>query len=164
VSDTPEGPQALSAHGVPIAPEKSRFNPIFAQFYFDVPEAEKLRGLVAYGLYKIAKREWASELFEREGQSPSPEELAGYGRFWTPAQIEGKRAEAKSVLSEYADDVVEAAAPGIEKAALKRSVWRAIAYGLLANFVYTVLLIVVVIILKLAGVDLLGLAQKIKAL
>lgn len=138
-------------------PERPEHNPIFAQFYLDAPESEKLRGLVAYGLYKIAKKEWAADLFERRGRSPTPEELAEYVRVWTPAQIEGKRAEAKTVLSEYADDVVEAATPGIEKAALKGSGLSAIGYGLLVNFFYTLILIGVVVILKWAGVDLLGL-------
>jgi hypothetical protein len=83
VSDAPERSHAQSAHGAPIGPDKPQFNPIFAQFYFDVPEAEKLRGLVAYGLYKIAKREWASDLWSgkavalRRKNSPA---MGGSGR------------------------------------------------------------------------------------
>jgi hypothetical protein len=39
------------------------YNPIFERFVDpDRPEVEQLPGIVAYGLYKIAKREWASEL------------------------------------------------------------------------------------------------------
>lgn len=140
---------------------KPQFNPIFAEFYAKAPEAERPHALIAYGLYKIAKREWATDLFERENRAPTEADLAAYVHTWTPSQFDGKRAEARSILSAYADDVVEAAAPGIEKAALRGSWARAIGYGIAANIVYTLLLIVILLILKSQGVDVLGLAEKI---
>ena len=45
-----------------------------------VPDAEPsdLEGIVAYGLYKIAKREWAREIGERAQRNPTDAELAAY--------------------------------------------------------------------------------------
>jgi hypothetical protein len=117
--------------------------------------------LIAYGLYKIAKREWATDLYERERRTPTDADLANYARSWTPSMIEGKIAEAGAILSAYADNVVQAATPAIEKAALQGSLGRAIGYGIAANLAYTLLLVVFVVILKLYGVDILGLAEKI---
>jgi hypothetical protein len=147
------------------APGKPGFNPIFGQFVAtDAADSDSLlRGLVAYGLYKIAKREWATELFEAENRPPKEDELAAYVRTWTPSQIDGKREQAATILAQYADAVVEAATPAIEKVALRGSLWRAVGHGVAANVLYTLLLILILWVLKWAGVDLLGLAEKIGA-
>jgi len=138
------------------------FNPIFGQYVsVEEPEAEQLEGLIAYGLYKIAKREWALDLFKDEHRSPSETDLGAYVRTWTPSQIDGKREQAPTILAQYANEVVEAAAPEIEKQALKGNFWRTIGYGVLTNLAYTALLIAFVFGLKLCGVDVLGLAEKI---
>lgn len=143
-------------------PIRPSFNPIFGQYVsVEKPEAEQLEGLIAYGLYKIAKREWALGLFDDHQRSPSPDDLSAYARTWTPSQIDGKREQARTILAQYANEVVEAAAPGIEKEALKGSFWRTIGYGVLTNLAYTALLILLVFALKLSGVDVLGLAEKI---
>jgi hypothetical protein len=146
------------------APGKPGFNPIFGQFVATDAETDTLlRGLVAYGLYKIAKREWASELFDAENRPPREDELAAYVRTWTPSNIEGKREQAETILAQYADAVVDAATPGIEKEALRGSLWRAVGYTIAGNVLYTLLLILIAVVLKWAGVDLLGLAEKIGA-
>jgi hypothetical protein len=89
-------------------PEKPGFNPIFSQFVpLESDETERLSGIVAYGLYKIAKREWAVEL----GHPPSEAELAAYIQTWTASQIKGKREQAETILAQYANSVIEAATP-----------------------------------------------------
>jgi hypothetical protein len=141
--------------------EKIDFNPIFGQFVsMDLAETDRLAGIVAYGLYKIAKREWATDLFEREGRAPTSPDLEGYIRTWTLSQIEGKREQAETILAEYANAVVEAATPDIQKEALRGSFWKAIGYGIAANVFYTLLLVVIVLVLKWVGVDILGLLEK----
>lgn len=146
------------------APGKPGFNPIFGQFVAaDAADLDLLRGLVAYGLYKIAKREWASELFAGENRPPKEDELAAYVRTWTPSQIDGKREQAETILAQYAEAVVAAATPAIEKEALRGRFWRFVGHGIAANVLYTLLLILIAVILKWAGVDLLGLAEKIGA-
>jgi hypothetical protein len=141
------------------AREGPNHNPLYDTFV-DVPETDWLQGLVAYGLYKRAKQEWASEHFARENRPPNDGELRAYIRTWTPSQVEGKRAEAANALAEYANEVVESARPQILKEALRGSVGRALWLGILTNFVYTLLLISIVILLKWAGIDLLALLEK----
>jgi len=68
--------------------------------------------------------------------------------------------EAANALAEYASEVVESARPQILKEALQGSVGRALWLGILTNFVYTLILIGLVILLKWAGVDLLALWEK----
>jgi hypothetical protein len=143
-----------------VSDPEPHFNPLFAQFT-EVSDSEWLQGLVAYGLYKRAKREWTADLFKRDGRSPTETELAAYERTWTRSQIDGKRAEAEIALSEYADNVVRAATPAIEKRVLKGGIWRAVGYGIAANLAYTLLLIGFVVVLRLFGVDIIGLAEKI---
>ncbi len=141
------------------AGEGPNHNPLYDTFV-DVPEADRLQGLIAYGLYKKAKQEWASDHFARENRSPNDGELTAYIRTWTPSQVEGKRVEAANALAEYASEVVESARPQILKEALQGSVGRALWLGILTNFVYTLILIGLVILLKWAGVDLLALWEK----
>jgi hypothetical protein len=141
--------------------EKPGFNPIFSQFVsMDLQETDRLAGIVAYGLYKIAKREWATDLFGREKRTPTEADLEGYIRTWTPSQIEGKREQAETILAQYANAVIEAASPDIQKEALKGSLWKAVGYGIATNVLYTLLLIAIVLVLKWAGVDILGLLEK----
>jgi hypothetical protein len=147
---------------------KSDHNPIFSRFVqANSPDSvEKLEGLVAYGLYKSAKREWAEAIWEREKRKPTHDELAAYISAWTPALLQGKEHEARAVLAAYADAVVEAAKPGIREeaflAALKGNIWKVLGIGLLTNLIYTVFLIAIVLVLQWAGVDLLGLMEKLK--
>ena len=139
---------------------KPRFNSIFGQFT-DVEENDRIPGLIAYGLYKTAKREWAAGIWDREHRPPNESELAGYERTWTASQIDGKRDQARNILSVYADDVVEAAAPAIEKEALRGSGVRVILYGLLTSLIYTLILLGVALGAKYAGIDLLGIVTKV---
>ena len=82
---------------------------------------------------------------------------------WTAFNVDGARERAESILADYASSVVESATPDIQKDALRGSAWRAIGFSVAANVLYTLLLIFVVVILKFSGVDLLGLAEKIRA-
>ena len=141
------------------AGEGPNHNPLYDTFV-DVLEADRLQGLIAYGLYKKAKQEWASEHFARENRPPNDGELRAYIRTWTPSQVEGKRVEAANALAEFASEVVESARPQILKEALQGNVGRTLWLGILTSFVYTLILIGLVILLKWAGVDLLALWEK----
>ncbi len=140
--------------------DEPQFNSIFAQFT-DVEENDRIPGLIAYGLYKTAKREWASGVWENQRRRPNESELAAYERTWTSSQIEGKRDQARNILSVYADNVIEAATPAIEKDALQGTGVRAVLYGLLTNLIYTLILIGVALGAKYAGIDLLGIVTKV---
>jgi hypothetical protein len=134
------------------------YNPIFERFVDpERPEAEQLTGIVAYGLYKIAKREWASELHNREERRPNEEELAAYIRTWTESRIKGTLEQAEGIMGTFSAVVVESASPEIREDALRGSFWEGVWRNIAANALYTLGLIAIVVILKWAGVDLLSL-------
>ncbi|WP_194164507.1 hypothetical protein [Microvirga thermotolerans] len=137
-----------------IEPE---YNPIFGRLVnSEGPEVEQLSGLVAYGLYKVAKREWAADLRRRHQRGPTPEELHAYILTWTESRIRGLEEQAESVLGNFATSVVEDNTPKIREDALKGTSTRAIVLSIVANALYTLLLIGILIILRVSGVDLLS--------
>jgi hypothetical protein len=68
---------------------------------------------------------------------------------------------AQSALIDYAESVVNDAKPGILIDAFRGSSLKAFFISLGAAFVYTLILISFVVILKTAGVDLVGIVEKI---
>ncbi|MBB2792880.1 UNVERIFIED_ORG: hypothetical protein GGD58_001727 [Rhizobium pisi] len=114
-------------------------------------------GIVAYGIYKNAKREWAMEFRKSYGLPPTAEDLRAYHATWTPAQIQNARNSAAQVMTEYADTVIAAEEPRILREAVKGSFWPAVGTSMFSNLLYTIGLITVAIVLAWAGIDLLGL-------
>src|SRR3954468_18878418 len=96
----------------PPARQEPPYNPIFERL-IEAAGNDRLRGLIAYGLYKTAKREWARELQKREGRKPNDDELLAYIRSWTPSQLENVQERARQALAEYAAAVIEAEQPRI---------------------------------------------------
>lgn len=138
------------------------YNPIFARFVDDDESDNEVLGLVAYGIYKKHKREWAVEFSKRNGNQPTAEDLARYHETWTPGLIENTRQNAGQALAEYAEVAIFQATPDILREALKGSFWRDILVSLLAAFIYTVLLILLVVILAVSGIDLLDILNSLK--
>lgn len=136
---------------------KAPYNPIFSRFVdAERDEGEQLSGLVAYGLYKVAKREWAAELGSRENRKPTELELESYIRTWTESRLRGLADQAEGVLGAYASTVVDAARPQIREDAIRGTFWSGVGLSIAANAFYTVGLILLLIILRYAGVDLLS--------
>ncbi|MCO6177330.1 hypothetical protein [Ciceribacter sp. RN22] len=134
------------------------YNTIFERFVGDGEEApQELLGIVAYGIYKHAKREWASDIHARFNRPPSDEELRAYHSTWTPSQIQNARRSAQQVLAEYADYVISEAEPRILREAVRGTFWPAVGTAIFSNALYTVGLIVVALILAKSGIDLLAL-------
>lgn len=145
--------------------ETARYNPIFTRFVAIEQGGDKqLEGLVAYGLYKVAKREWALDVWDRQGRKPSEDELSAYSASWTESRLKGLEQEAQTVLARFAESVVEANEPSIREDALKGTTSRAILQNMSASFLYTLLLLLLVVILAFFGVDILGLIEKIRQL
>ncbi|WP_244536895.1 hypothetical protein [Methylobacterium brachiatum] len=118
--------------------------------------------MIAYGLYKVAKREWAKGIWETEGRKPTDDELNAYARTWTPSRLEGLQDQADSSLAGFANTAVAAAAPAIREDALRGTTGQAIRTSVIANGVYTLILILVAVILYLAGIDIVGFVQKFR--
>ncbi len=132
------------------------YNPLY-EILVDDPEntQEALQGVIAYGLYKHAKREWVSSFYERHSRGPEDEELATYVRTWTPSRIEGLRSEARNILAEYAGEVLREAEPAIIRNALRGQFWRGVWPSMVATLLYSVTLVVLYIVLSNLGVDVL---------
>ena len=133
------------------------YNPIYESFVSpDLPASEQLTGMVAYGLYKQAKREWTTTHFGRYGRKPTEAELAAYIDTWTPSMIENLRVQADGVVLAFGGSLVEQNAPAIREEALRGTTLKAVGISILSAFLYTLLLIALLIVLRVAGVDLLS--------
>lgn len=142
--------------------ERPSYNPIFTRFVELEKEGdEQLQGLVAYGLYKISKREWVKQHFERHGRKPTYDELAGYAATWTESRLSGLEEQAEGALGQFASVIVDANAPAIREEALKGTTPKAIWTSMVASFLYTLVLIGIVLALRYNGVDLLSVAGSV---
>src|SRR5215470_6818403 len=82
------------------------FDAIFPQLVNKDSPGQKLLGLIAYGLYQDARREWISEFRRREDHYPLAEELGAYERSWTASRLEALENAAAQLLAAYTDAVV----------------------------------------------------------
>ena len=117
-----------------------------------------VQGYIAYGLYKSAKREWIRQFEADKGRPPRPAEVQGYVDAYTPQMRDVFEAQAAGVLAQFAEGAVSDAKPAIVEHALKGTALRSIWQSIVANAIYTLILIAVVIILRRAGIDLLSMA------
>lgn len=137
------------------------YNPVFERLV-PIGNDLEIRGLVAYGLYKVAKREWAAQIWETHRRAPTEDELRAYILTWTLSRLDGLRQQAEGALASFSTDVIQAEIPGIREEALRGTTGSAIRNAIYGNAAYTVVLITFVLILSWAGVDLLGLLEKAK--
>jgi hypothetical protein len=78
---------------------------------------QDLVGMVAYALYKQSKREWLMQYEQSHGATPSPEEERVFVSAYTRHELDRLREQAKSMLSAYANYVIDQAAPEIRERA-----------------------------------------------
>lgn len=136
------------------------YNPIFGELVGDSAEInDNLVGVVAYGIYKIAKREWLTEFKARCGREPTTEEVTNYTLTWTKSRKDALTFAAESSLAKFADTIISDAAPGIREAALRGTFWSAVWTSIFASALYTLFLIALAIILAWAGIDAIGLIR-----
>ncbi|MGY4160488.1 hypothetical protein ACVINW_006330 [Bradyrhizobium sp. USDA 4461] len=138
-------------------------NRVFEQLIDENPDDEHiLVGVVAYFYYKAAKREWVINYCENHGRPPTDVELRAYISSWTAMRINGVREEANVALTSYASYILDKERPKIVEDALKhRSFWRESGIACFGAFLWTVMLIVFAVILKLAHIDLLAILQNV---
>lgn len=141
---------------------KPRYNPIFERFVPPDKADENVRGLIAYGLYKIAKREWAQSLQERLGRQPTSDEQDAYIATWTESRLRGLEQQADATLAAFAEIVVAEATPAIRENALRGTSGKSIWLSISANAIYTLILISLALVLAWSGIDLIGLLQKVR--
>lgn len=81
------------------------FNPVYDQLAGD----GELDGMVAYAIYKKAKREWIAK------NNPGAAERAAYHQVVTPTQLELYRSDARAKLAAYAERILDASAPSFRQ-------------------------------------------------
>jgi len=139
-------------------------------------ETHDLAGFLAYGFYKIAKREWAMGIREKHQRGPTSDELAAYIATWTQSRIDGLFENAQSTLGAYAEQVIDDEAPSIKEDAITEKIGEALAdfrrgskitfksglytfvISMLGAASWTAIVYLVFICLQAAGVDILNIA------
>jgi hypothetical protein len=146
-------------------PEGQKYNTVYEKL---VQHDDDLVGLIAYALYKQNKRDWLVEHRNRKAKDPTEAEMSAY---LTSQQLDGTvrmyRERAAAVLDEFGKQVIDRATPDIQRDAVAGSIekslswWRQIPTGIASALVYTILLIVIAIVLRHAGIDLLGIVSSL---
>lgn len=159
-----------------------RYNKVF-EFYAESSGDElDLVGLVAYSIYKRQKRDWILRHQKEHRARPSDQEIAAViSNFLTDDMRTTLRERAQDFLTEYGETFVEAAEPEIVEEALNSEMvrkaaachksaeethaeilsivslnggwWRQIWVGVVSAFVWTFILIVILLGAKLFGID-----------
>lgn len=130
------------------------YNPVFEQLVDEADDGEStLVGLVAYGLYKSAKREWILSHIDENGEPPSADDLLKYAKMQTDTALNGYRAQANEILASFADSFMQAERPRILTDALRGGFWRAFWPSLLASFAFAATILILVGIAALQGTD-----------
>jgi hypothetical protein len=141
-----------------VITQQTSYNPIFERL---VDPDDPLVGLVAYGQYKTAKREWAESVRTNTGCVPSPDQLRAYAETWTPSRLDAIRERATLALAEHTNEFLAAERAEILREALNGSFWWSVWPSMFASALYTFALIVLVVIASQAGVDLLGIIDSL---
>lgn len=140
------------------------YNPLYERFVTDDQSGgDQLTGMVAYGLYKQAKREWTTEHFDRHGQKPTEEQLSAYIATWTPSMVQNLREQANGIVLEYGGFLVEENTPRIREEALRGTFWKSVGISIFAAALYTLGLVALLIILRFAGVDFLSILTSVNS-
>jgi hypothetical protein len=147
-----------------LRPFASDHNRIFETFVDSAGDDHRamVLGVIAYGIYKQRKREWATGVRETTGRPPTPQEIQAWVGSWTPTAIDGARSNAAEVLSAFAQSVIKDEEPRILARALKGSWIRSIVQSLTSNLIYTLILIGIAMALIFSGVDLLSVFRSAK--
>lgn len=131
------------------------YNPIFEKLVPNADQHEELLiGLVAYGLYKVSKREWVVGFRERHGRAPNDAEYRAHVDSHTGVVLDGYKSQATDIVGVYAAAVLESEKPKIERDALKGSFSRSFWPSFWASMAFTAVLVMLVLIASTLGVGL----------
>ena len=138
-------------------PEPTPVDPVFPRFFRNGEEPQhKLVGLIGYGLYEEARREWVDAFKGREGRYPSPAELRAYETSWTSSRLEGLKNAAVQILASYADSLGREIEAQALRGALKGGFVRSVVRWIFSAVLFSAAVLGLVIALSRAGVDPVG--------
>jgi hypothetical protein len=145
--------------------ERKPYNTVYEKL---VQRDDDLIGLIAYALYKQHKRDWLIAYRQREDREPSVAELSAY---LTSQELDRTvlmyRERAEAVLNQFAEQIIDRATPDIQRSAISSEIsrsltwWRQLPAGIFAAIVYSVLLILIALVLRYAGIDFLGILSAV---
>jgi hypothetical protein len=121
----PEG-SILEAQDEPHEPDY--YNAVFERLVDAAQnDADKLIGIVAYGLYKIGKRQWIVQFRREFGRRPTDTEVRAHGKTQVETVLDGYRTQAASIVAAYTGTVLDSERPKIvaeaRKGSFKQSFW-----------------------------------------
>jgi hypothetical protein len=144
------------------APPRAPVDPIFPRFFKEGEDAQqKVLGLIAYGLYEEARREWADDFRARDGRYPSDDELRAYERSWTTSRLDGLKNGAAQILASYADTIAAHVETQTLRDALKGGFIRHVGLWLLSGVLFTLAASGAFVALSRAGLDPAGAFHKL---
>lgn len=131
------------------------YNDVFERLVDDADEGdEQLVGLVAYGLYKVGKREWLVTFRRENGRAPTEAECRLHARTQTDTTLQGYKAHASKVVEAYASAVLDGATPSIVADARIGSYWRSFWPSYTSSLAFSITLILLALILSYFGLPL----------
>jgi hypothetical protein len=137
-------------------------NPLFELLVLSSESSQdQVKGLVAYGLYKNAKREWTIALTNKRGRPPTEQEIETFVSSWTPSRLDALLGQAESALIAYSGAVVDKQRPEILKEAVRGTFWSGVGRNMAANALYTVSLIIAAVLISRSGIDILEMVRAI---
>jgi hypothetical protein len=147
--------------------EPASYNVVYEKL---VIRDDDLVGLLAYALYKQRKRAWIIDFKTQQARPPTADEERSFliGET-TSSRLGDYRQQAESILASWGDEIIKSAAPSLQKDAIAGRIessllwYKQIPGGIAAALSYTLLLICIVLVLRYAGIDLLGILNAIKS-
>ena len=146
-------------------PETAHYNDVYERLVdASDPDVSDIRGWIAYGKYKREKKQWCERLWRDHRRTPTAEDLTHWRSTLGQAHIDGLLEQADKTIEDYTLHIITEARPEIVEEALRGKLWTDVGIAMLAAALYTLALGAVVIIVKLAGYDLLHVYENLGAL
>jgi hypothetical protein len=132
-------------------------DPVFPRFFRSGDEPrDRLVGLIAYGLYEEARREWVDDFKAREGRYPTAAELLSYQTSWTSSRLESLKNAGAQVFATYADSVAREIETQALRRALRGGFFRSVMRWLFSAIVFCAAVLGAMVALSRTGVDPVG--------
>lgn len=117
------------------------YNPVLEKLVGQEGADASVQGLIAYGMYKISKRQWVTDFKIQNRRPPTQIESQQFASSQTETVLAGYRAQAAELLADYAGAILAEEKPKIEKEALRGMFWSAVLSSIVASFLFALILL-----------------------
>lgn len=138
---------------MPSGDEQAAFeyNTVFERLVDKADGGSEVVGLIAYGIYKVSKRQWLTDFKKGSGEKPSDEHVTVFAASQTDVTLDGYKAQAQQILAAYAEGILSEERPKIIKDAVRGLFWSSVASSIVASFFFSLFLLGVAFIAALLG-------------